>query len=60
MAIISFAKIYIAFQKKRANPQERRFDLIVNSIYAVIFSFALIDLLTTLPQIIELLAKIGV
>jgi hypothetical protein len=57
MAIIFFAKLYITFQKKRQSPEERKIDLIINSIFAILFTVALIDLLLTVPQILDLLNK---
>lgn len=57
MALIHWAKLYITFQKHRQDPEERKLDLVVNSIFAVLFTVALIDLLLTIPQIIDLLNK---
>ena len=58
MALVFWAKVYITFKKKR-NPEERKWDLIINVVLAMLFTFALIDLALTLPRIFELLKMIG-
>jgi hypothetical protein len=56
MAVIHWAKLYIIFQKKRQNPEEKRLDLIYNSIIAFLFTFATMDILFTLPEIAKLIS----
>jgi hypothetical protein len=58
MAIVFWSKVYISFQKKR-DLEERKWELIINSIFALLFTFALIDLVLTLPKIIEILQMIS-
>lgn len=58
MALIFWAKVYITFQKKRLDDRERRVDLIIDSIFAILFTFASMDLITTLPEIMDLIIKI--
>jgi len=58
MALIFWAKTYITFRKKR-NPEERKLDLIINVVFAILFTFALIDLALTLPKVFELLRMLG-
>jgi hypothetical protein len=58
MSIIFWARVYLSFQKRRQDPAERKVDLIVNCIFALLFTIALIDFLMTIPQIINILEKI--
>ncbi len=58
MALIFWAKVYLIFQKKRADPEERKIDLILNTVFALLFTFASIDLFITIPEIIQLLQRI--
>jgi hypothetical protein len=59
LALVFWAKVYITFQRHRQDPTERKWDLVINSIFALLFTFALLDLITTLPKIIELLNQIS-
>lgn len=58
MAVVYWAKVYITYQKRRAEEDEKRLDLVLNAIFALLFTFAFLDLLATLPEIIEILNKI--
>jgi len=58
MALIHWAKVYLIFQKKRADPEEKKIDLIINCIFAILFTFAFMDLFFTLPQIMNLIKGI--
>lgn len=58
VAVVYWAKIYITLQKKRQNPSERKIDLIINSILAVLFTFAFLDIFLTLPEIAKILSLI--
>lgn len=55
MSIIFWSKVYITFQKRRQNPEERKADLIINSIFALLFTIAFMDIIMTIPQIAYLL-----
>ena len=57
MALIFWAKVWITFQKRR-NPEERKWDLIINCVFALLFTFALLDLITTLPKIVQIIEQI--
>jgi hypothetical protein len=58
MSVFYWSRVYIIFQRKRQDPDERRWDLIFNSILAVLFTFALIDLMMTIPKILQMLDMI--
>lgn len=58
MAVISWARVYLTLQKKRQNPNERKIDLIFNSIFAILFTFSAIDIFLTLPEIAKVLKMI--
>jgi len=55
MGLIHWAKVYLIFQKKRADPEEKKIDLIVNCTFAILFTFAFMDLFFTLPEIMNLI-----
>ena len=54
MSLVFWSKVYLSYQKHR-DLEERKWELIINSIFALLFSFAFLDLVLTLPKIIELL-----
>lgn len=58
MSLIFWAKVIITFRQHRQDPNERKWNLILNSTFAVLFTFAFIDLVTTIPQIIKVLIMI--
>jgi hypothetical protein len=58
MAVFYWMRVYISFQRKRQDPDERRWDLVFNCILALLFTFATIDLIMTIPKIIQILDSI--